>query len=93
MEVSILQHAKDKAPRQVTLDEVVGQIRGDQWPAGYRPYLLIQGVYEGGCLQKQLTKMSGLAVCSLTINHEPLTDIRQQTVDDEHTLLWLCNSK
>ena len=46
MEVSILQHAKDKAPRQVTLDEVVGQIRGDQWPAGYRPYLLIQGVYE-----------------------------------------------
>ena len=62
MEVSILQHAKDKAPRQVTLDEVVGQIRGDQWPAGYRPFLLIQGVYEGGCLQKQLTRMSGLSV-------------------------------
>ena len=87
MEVSILQHAKDKAPRQVTLDEVVGQIRGDQWPAGYCPCLLIQGVYEGGCLQKQLTRMSGLAVYSLTMNHEPLTDIRQQAVDDEHTLV------
>ena len=58
MELSILQHAKDKAPRHVTLDEVVGQIRGDQWPAGYRPFLLIQGVYEGGCLQKQLTRTS-----------------------------------
>ena len=71
MELSILQHVKDKAPRRVTLDEVVGQIGGDQWPAGYRPCLLIQGVYEGGSLQKQLVSMSGLAVCSLTINHEP----------------------
>ncbi len=35
MELSILQHAKDKAPRQVTLDEMVRQIRGDQWPTGY----------------------------------------------------------
>ena len=39
MELSILQHAKDKAPRQITLDEVVGQIRGDQWPVGYEPLL------------------------------------------------------
>jgi len=30
MELSILQHAKDKTPRQVTLDEVVKQMRGDQ---------------------------------------------------------------
>ena len=37
MDVSILQHAKDKAPRQMALDEVVELIKGDAWPAGYQP--------------------------------------------------------
>ena len=91
MELSILQHAKDKAPRQVTLDAVVEQIRGDQWPAGYSPCLLIQGVYEGGRLQKQLTRMSGLSVVVFDYGSEKIKvksdKLRQQAVDDEHTLV------
>ena len=91
MELSILQHVKDKAPRQVTLDEVVGQIRGSQWPAGYRPLLLIQGVYEGGCLQKQLTRMSGLAAALFGCGSEKIKvkseALRQKAIDDEHTML------
>ena len=84
MEVSIIQHAKDKAPRQVTLDDVVQLIRGDQWPEGYRPLLLIQGVYEGGSLQKQITRLSGLSAASVDYGDG---EMRQQAVDDEHTLL------
>ena len=48
MELSILQHAKDKVPRQVTLDAVVGQIRSDQWPAGYKPLIVVGAVVHGG---------------------------------------------
>ena len=84
MDVSIIQHAKDKVPRQVTLNEVVEQIRGGAWPEGYHPFLLIQGVFEGGCLQKQITRMSGLSVASVGYGGE---EMRQQVNDDEHTLL------
>ena len=89
MELSILQHAKDKAPRKVTLDEAVRQIRGDQWPAGYQPCLLIQGVYEGGCLQKQLTRMSGLSVAAFRREEREAKseELWQQVCGDEHTLL------
>ena len=60
MELSILQHAKDKAPRQIMQDAVVEQIRGEQWPAGYEPCLLIQGVYEGGSQQRSFYKKAFL---------------------------------
>ena len=84
MEVSILQHAKDLSPQRVTVDEVVDLIRGDRWPAGYRPLMLVQGVYEGGCQQKQLARMSGLAAALFGCGSE---EMRRQAVDDEHTLL------
>ena len=54
MELSILQHAKDKAPRQVTLDEMVRQIRGDQWPTGYEPLVVIGAVVAGGLQKKNV---------------------------------------
>jgi hypothetical protein len=73
----------------VTLDEAVRQIRGDQWPAGYQPCLLIQGVYEGGCLQKQLTRMSGLSVAAFRREEREAKseELWQQVCGDEHTLL------
>lgn len=33
MEVSLLQHAKDKSPQAVTLDKLVELIRGGHWSA------------------------------------------------------------
>ena len=53
MDVSILQHAKDKAPRQMALDEVVELIRGDAWPAGYQPLAVMASVVSGGVMRKQ----------------------------------------
>ena len=53
MDVSILQHAKDKAPRQMALDEVVELIRGDVWPAGYQPLAVMASVVSGGVMRKQ----------------------------------------
>ena len=84
MEVSILQHAKDTSPQRVTVDEVVELMKGDAWPVGYRPQLLVQGVYEGGCQQKQLARMSGLAAALFSCGSE---ELRRQAADDEHTLL------
>ena len=48
MDVSILQHAKDRAPRQMALDEVVELIRGDAWPTGYQPLAVMASVVSGG---------------------------------------------
>lgn len=48
MEVSILQHAKDTSPKAVGISEIVDLIRGDQWPPGYQPVLLVQGTFDGG---------------------------------------------
>jgi hypothetical protein len=53
MDVSILQHAKDKAPRQMALDEVVELISGDAWPAGYQPLAVMASVVSGGVMRKQ----------------------------------------
>ena len=53
MDVSILQHAKDKEPRQMALDEVVELIRGDAWPAGYQPLAVMASVVSGGVMRKQ----------------------------------------
>ena len=80
MEVSILQHAKDKDPRQVTLDEVVRQIRGDQWPAGYEPLVVIGAVIQGGLQKKNVRWLSGLCVTHIQADS-------QQVRDDPHTKL------
>ena len=80
MELSILQHTKDKSPRQVTLDEVVGQIRGDQWPAGYRPLLVVGAVVTGGIQRKHVRWLTGLCVAKLRVKNELVRD-------DPHTKL------
>lgn len=80
MELSILQHAKDKTPRQVTLDEVVRQIRGDQWPAGYEPLVVIGAVIQGGLQKKNVRWLTGLCVTHIQGDG-------QQVRDDPHTKL------
>ena len=82
MDVSILQHAKDKAPRQMALDEVVELIRGDAWPAGYQPLAVMASVVSGGVMRKHIRWLTGVGI--VHIRH--LT--RQEAVTaDNHTLL------
>ena len=87
MEVSLLQHAKDGQPKAVGISEIVDMIQGDQWPPGYQPVLLVQGTFEGGTRQQDLTRLSGLALCTITNNREPITDILELARADPHTLL------
>ena len=68
MEVSLLQHNRDTSPKAVGISEIVDMIRGDQWPPGYQPVLLVQGTFEGGTRQQDLTRLSGLALCTITMN-------------------------
>ena len=78
MELSLLQHAKDKAPRQVTLDDVVKLIRSDAWPAGYEPLMVVGAVVNGGLQKKNIRWLNGLCI----------THIRgdsQKVRDDPHT--------
>ena len=84
MDVSILQHAKDKAPRQVTLDEVVQQIRGDQWPADYQPLVVVGAVVEGGLQKRNIRWLTGLAVCRVKMKDGTL---KTKVFDDPHTRL------
>lgn len=96
MELSIIQHAKDKAPRQVTVDELVSQMRSTSWPAGYQPLVVAGAVVEGGLQKKNVRWLTGLAVVKLRIKREELR-IRSEEVrgkmedvrDDPHTrLCW-----
>ncbi len=88
MELSILQHARDDKPGRITIGEVVARIRDDNWPAGYQPVLLVQGVFEGGVRQADIVSMSGLAVvCFGGLDADGLSALRQSARDDPHTLL------
>ena len=49
MELSIIQHAKDKAPRQMAVNEVVGLMKGNSWPTGYQPLAVIGAVVDVEC--------------------------------------------
>ena len=63
MELSILQHAKDTSPKAVGISEIVDLIRGDQWPPGYQPVLLVHPVlhhYSCGHLPSELYSLYGL---------------------------------
>ena len=89
MELSILQHAKDKAPRQVTLDEVVRQIRGDQWPAGYQPLVVVGAVVQGGLQKKNVRWLTGLSIAKFGYRNEKLgmSNEKLKLQDDPHTKL------
>ena len=78
MELSIIQHAKDKAPRQVAVDEVVELIRGDSWPNGYQPLLVVGAVVEGGLQKKNVRWLTGLAVVKLRIKREEVRGKREE---------------
>ena len=89
MEVSILQHAKDKSPQRVTVDEVVDLIRGDRWPAGYRPLIVVGAVVEGGLQKKNIRWLTGLAGVKLKVKSEELKVKSELVRDDPHTrLCW-----
>ena len=59
MDVSVLQHAKDKAPRQMALDEVMELIKGDAWPAGYQPLAVMASVVSGGVMRRHIRWLTG----------------------------------
>ena len=101
-EVSIIQHAKDTHPQTVTVGQVVEMIRGDQWPPGYQPLMLVQGTFEGGIRQKDITRLSGLSVVMFKVTdpappfghpapagvgNGSLPELREEARDDPHTLL------
>ena len=88
MDVSILQHAKDNSPRTVSIGEVVEMIRGDSWPLGYHPVLLVQGVFEGGTRQQDITRLSGLSAAVFSpVDSSRVAELREEARDDPHTLL------
>lgn len=90
MELSIIQHAKDTKPRMVSVGVVAEMIRNEAWPKDYPPTILVQGVFEGGVRQQDITRMSGLAMTEFRIMDSPPTgmgDFRQTARDDPHTLL------
>jgi hypothetical protein len=96
MEVSLLQHAKDKAPQRVTVDELVEQLKNDSWPTGYQPLALFGAVVEGGLQKKNVRWLTGLAVARLGLGSDQLKVISDQLKviservrDDPHTrLCW-----
>ena len=95
MEVSLLQHNRDVSPQGVDIGRIVEMVRGDQWPPGYQPVLLVQGVFEGGTRQQDLTRFSGLsaAVFKVTsptptgVEGSSLAELREEARADPHTLL------
>lgn len=88
MEVSILQHAKDTSPKAVGISEIVDLIRGDQWPPGYQPVLLVQGTFDGGTRQQNLTRLSGLSAAAFChVEGSSLAELREEARADPHTLL------
>jgi hypothetical protein len=76
MDVSILQHAKDKAPRQMALNEVVLMMKGDAWPAGYQPLAVMASVVSGGLMRKHIRWLTGLGVCTIDNKRETITNNR-----------------
>ena len=92
MEVSLLQHNRDVSPQGMDIGSIVEMVRGDQWPPGYQPVLLVQGVFEGGTRQQDLTRLSGLsaAVFKMTnpgVEGSSLAELREEARADPHTLL------
>ena len=87
-EVSIIQHARDTRPQTVTVSQVAELIRGDSWPPGYQPLLLVQGTFEGGTRQQDITRLSGLAVAVFSLpDGSSMAELREEARDDPHTLL------
>ena len=92
MEVSLLQHNRDVSPQGMDIGRIVEMVRGNQWPPGYQPVLLVQGVFEGGTRQQDLTRLSGLsaAVFKMTnpgVEGSSLAELREEARADPHTLL------
>ena len=91
MELSILQHAKDKSPQRLTVDELVSQMRGDSWPAGYQPLAVIGAVVEGGLQRKNIRWLTGLSIARLGYRNEEcgMRSVELKVQDDPHTrLCW-----
>ena len=88
MEVSILQHAKDTSPQTVTMGQVVELIGRTDWPPGYQPQLLVQGTFEGGVRQEDITRLSGLsAAVFCRVDDSRMAELREEARADPHTLL------
>ena len=91
MEVSILQHAKDKSPRRLTVDELVSQMRSASWPEGYQPLAVFSAVVEGGLQRKNVRWLTGLSIARLGYRNEEcgMRSVELKVQDDPHTrLCW-----
>lgn len=88
MELSILQHAQDKQPLGIKIEQVVAMIRDDHWAPGYQPVLLVQGVFEGNTRQQDIVSMSGLSI----VQFKSSPALTQAARDDPHTLLMFCSA-
>jgi VirE N-terminal domain. len=94
MEISIIQHAKDTKPRTVSVGDVAEMIRNGSWPRDYPPTILVQGVFEEGVRQQDITRMSGLAMTEFRITDpvpDGVGDFRHTARDDPHTLLMFAS--
>ena len=91
MELSILQHNRDTSPQVVTIAQIADRILSDNWPPGYQPVMLVQGVFEGGVRQQDLTRLSGLSVSLFChVDSSSLAELREEARTDPHTLLLYC---
>jgi hypothetical protein len=88
MKLSILQHAKDKQPLGIEIEQVVAIIRDDHWAPGYQPVLLVQGVFEGNTRQQDIVSMSGLSIVQFKTSPTLVKAAR----DDPHTLLMFSSA-
>ena len=88
MVLSILQHNRDTIPQVVTIAQIADRILSDNWPPGYQPVMLVQGVFEGGVRQQDLTRLSGLSVSLFChVDSSSLAELREEARADPHTLL------
>ena len=76
------------SPQGVDIGRIVEMVRGDRWPVGYQPVLLVQGVFEGGTRQQDLTRLSGLSAAVFSpVEGSSLAELREEARADPHTLL------
>ncbi|SEF91515.1 VirE N-terminal domain-containing protein [Xylanibacter ruminicola] len=87
-QLSLLSHSKDTCPQRMTIQQVAENIKNGEWPPGYQPVLMVQGVYEGGIHQKDLTCLSQLSAAVFShLDNDSMAKLREEARDDPHTLM------
>jgi len=70
------------------MGQVVELIGRTDWPPGYQPQLLVQGTFEGGVRQEDITRLSGLSTAVFCrVDDSRMAELREEARADPHTLL------